>query len=255
MQDNRGERYENPIFKYNEILWRRKKSIFVITLFCLVVYSVYVYTTPPVFESQAMIQVGSFSAKQVDIEDSGTLVLKIKEQYTNKEKTLPVLVTAEVDKRAGKNVIALKARGRTPEEAKEFLGNIVYEIKKQHDELFFKYKLSQERKVSLIKAEIELANKAILRCQEEEAWGRDELTRQLLFFEKIRQEEKRFRLENEIAEINVLEGDIYSKPTEVVQEATKQNSSVNHKPVFWLVTIIFGVTTGSLLVLIKELKL
>lgn len=112
------------------IIAKRKWLVFLSTLICLAAAIVYLWLTPAVYESNAMIQVGKVAGQPVD--NSAQLASRLMNQYTPVNtvlavKQLPKLHAVTQDKTDGAT-LTLEAYGKSPQEAQQYLKKIIQKL-------------------------------------------------------------------------------------------------------------------------------
>ncbi|WP_248883949.1 Wzz/FepE/Etk N-terminal domain-containing protein [Acidithiobacillus acidisediminis] len=111
-------------------LWKRKVSILAITILAVLLALVYLALTPSQYQSSAMVQIGEVGGQP--LESGPLLASQLYNQYLPintvlAKKQLPRLESVVADK-DNSRVLTLESRGKTPQQAQEFLDKIVQQL-------------------------------------------------------------------------------------------------------------------------------
>src|SRR3989344_6213637 len=134
-------------------LIRRKTLILAILLIALITAGLFIFFTPPVYESRAVLQIGLIG--QIgQIEFPAVLTKRVMVQddmergKTAIGKVRPFIHTAFLEK--DNNLISIVARGPTPDATQEYLAHVVARVIHEHHKLCDLVRKEQQQSMDLI---------------------------------------------------------------------------------------------------------
>lgn len=147
-----------------QILSARKKLIWLSTLLFVLVSMMYVFTVKPVYQVQAMIEMGKLEAGTQDEKSLDNVVdIKQKLEYiygvkSKKKRDLPKVKSIGLNKHA-KNVFSIMVEGHSNEDAKAFVDEIIRKIEKEYSDQIASYIDTQKELISLMQTDIKVAER------------------------------------------------------------------------------------------------
>lgn len=256
---------EIDLYELLAVLARRKKLIIAVFLAAVVAAGAVLLVTKPVYESRAVLAVGSVAqAGQKDVktqalEDPQVLVQRLKEQYQVDDKTvgarpLPRLESVTQDKKTANNIIILTADAYTAADAQRFLQDAVAQVMAQHKELYDTVAAEQQTRVATLRQQLQTVdrNMADLDRQAQATAGRDNSLAAIMVMEQSSLQNQHQELTRQLAEAATLASPVYIKPTQVLRDATLPVKPI--KPKLWYVAIagVLGLMLGVCAALVAE---
>ena len=136
------------------VLKKRKKLIYLLTIFITLSTIIYSYTIKPVYEAKVTLELGQIA--KAPIQNTINLKQKIETIYEikNNEILLPNITDVIIPKGTS-NIVILKAQGTTNDSAKEKLQGVIAYIVSLQDTNLNSYTLQQKKKLKLTKEDIQ----------------------------------------------------------------------------------------------------
>src|SRR3989344_4510225 len=135
-------------------LTNRKGVILAILLISLITAGFFIFFSPPVYESRAVLQIGQIGLGQRQIESPAVLTKRVMVQddmdrgKTAIGKVRPFIHTAFLEKDT--NLISIVARGPTPDATQEYLAHVVARVIHEHHKLCDLVRKEQQQSMDLI---------------------------------------------------------------------------------------------------------
>jgi len=153
-----------------QVLKQRKKIISLITLLFILLSGLYVLTVNPVYQVQAMIEVGKFNAGTKDetfLDDIVNIKQKLEYIYGVKSKQvvkLPKLKAIGVNKRAT-SIFSVIVEGYSNKEAVAYIEDIVKKVEEEYEEQINTFVNTQKELISLTQEDIKVAKENLVNVQ------------------------------------------------------------------------------------------
>ncbi len=141
-----------------------KALILTILLISLITAGLFIFFTPPVYESRAVLQIGQMSADR-PIESPAVLTKRVMLQddmdggKTAMGRARPFIQTAFLEKDT--NLISVIARGPAPDATQEYLAQVVARVMHEHQKLFDLARKEQQQSLNLIQMFVHRLNHEI----------------------------------------------------------------------------------------------
>ncbi len=242
-------------FELWNILVKRKKIIAGCIIGFLVLAGIFCLNKEPVYESKTSLQVGSVPNIGT-IVSPNVVVYELNEMY-GKEKNpglkLPYIHEANIAE--GKDVIYLKAYGKTPEEAQSLLQKINNNILAEHKEKYDSAVLALKGKIASLEENMKILDQEIEGLSSKvESSGKDsEVVNSLLTFENVKLKQQRVNLSMDVLNLELQTSELKARPTKVIIEPTVNEGPVNQKTKLYLVVaLVAGAFMGVFLVFFME---
>jgi len=151
-------------------LQKRKKLIFSITALFMLLALVYIFVTKPVYQVQAMIEVGKVNVGTKDetvLDNIADIKQKLEYIYGVKSKQamrLPKVKSISVNKQA-KSVFSVLVEGHSNEEAVTFIEGIVKKVEKEYEEQVHTFMHTQKELILLTQEDIKTAQENFIKIQ------------------------------------------------------------------------------------------
>jgi hypothetical protein len=247
------------------VIVKRKKIVMRIILLTLLMLCAYVYKVQPIYESRAVVQIGSVmeigSATNMDkngilqprlIEEPETLIIRLNGKYLNNDGAgkddHQTLYSINLE---GKNNVVIIARGGSPIQVQSFLDNITNELMNEHRMKFDGIRALQkeyidklQRKLNVIDAENNYYDAKIKVS--------DGTIAILSILEKAKNNEQRISIEQEIFKLQAVTSETYLTPTQIIQYPTLASKPVLPKPLYIVLAGVVGVICAILIALLVE---
>jgi len=147
-QDPRA-RYREPAYYPDDeislidlwnVLLRRRLLILGLTVLCVAVAILYSILATPVYESRAVVLIGK-AASIGPVENPDEMVQRLRQDYrvgdeSEGEREMPYVEAISLNKREADAVVTISARAETPQEASQFLGQVVDGLLEEHETWF-----------------------------------------------------------------------------------------------------------------------
>ena len=149
----RSDDDEIDLFELVLTLWRGKLWIAAGGLLAAVLASIWLFLTPAVYESRAVIQIGEVDGV---LEEPQHLVHRLREEVgldNSVSRPLPRLEAVEWDRRAGGDVITLRARAGPPDAAQQQLQTVVDALLESHSTVYQNMLASKTKRRDALLAE------------------------------------------------------------------------------------------------------
>ncbi|MDO8705496.1 MAG: Wzz/FepE/Etk N-terminal domain-containing protein [Sulfuricaulis sp.] len=257
------------LLKLWSTLIRRKTLILAIFLISPIMAGLFIFFTPPVYESRAVLQIGQMRADRA-IESPAVLTKRVMVQDDmDREKTeigrvRPFIHTAFLEKDT--NLISILARGPTPDAAQEYLAQVVAKVMHDHQELFDLARKEQQQSLNLLQMHGQRLNQAIAANEKElstltrqpasadaiTAYGPN-LLRSILLPEKSKLFEQHRLVEQQQMDLRMAASALRFKPTTLIKAPTLTADPIKPRPLpYFAFAMGIGLMLGIFSALVVE---
>lgn len=244
-------------------LTNRKGVILAILLISLITAGLFIFFTPPVYESRAVLQVGQVG-QAGQLESPAVLAKRLMTQDDmDREKTTigkfsPFIQTAFVEKET--NLISIIARGPTPDATQGYLAHVVAGVMREHQELFDLARKERQQSLDRVQLIGHDLNQALAANEKEIGiWVRQpvsagEVSALRVYFasEKSKLLEQRALLEQRQTDLRMAMS-FHSKPTTLIKAPTLAVDPVKPRPLLYFALALgIGILLGIFSALVIE---
>lgn len=147
-----------------QIISKRKKLIGIVTLLFIVGAGLYSFSAKPIYQVQAMIEIGKLKAGTKDekaLDDIEYVKQKLEYIYgvkSKKKREYPIIKAIKGSKKA-KSIFIVVVEGRSNKQAVQFIEKIVQKIEAEYRTKVSRYIKTQKDLIALKKMDIERSNK------------------------------------------------------------------------------------------------
>lgn len=246
-------------------LIRRKTLILAILLISLITAGLFIFFTPPVYESRAVLQIGQIG--QIGQIESPAVVTKrvvvqedIDRGKATTDKARPFIQTAFLEKDT--NLISIIARGPAPDATRVYLAQVVESVMHEHQKLFDLARKEQQQSMNLMQMRSHGLNQAIAANEKEMGVSARQptisantptvletyifaLERSKLLEQRTLLKQKQMDLEQKQMDLRMAMSALQSKPTVLVRAPTLTADPIRPRPLLYFALAIgIGLMLG-----------
>ena len=242
----------------------RKALILAILLISLITAGLFIFFTPPVYESRAVLQIGQIGPG-VQIESPAVLTKRVMVQddmdggKTAIGRVRPFIQTAFLEKDT--NLISIIARGPAPDATQEYLAQVVARVIHEHQELFDLARKEQQQSLNMLQMHGHRLNQQIAANEKEisilarQPAGADAITALRVNFaqEKSKLLEQLRLAEQRQLDLRMAMSALRSKPTTLIKAPALTADPVKPRPLLYFALAIgIGLMLGIFSALVIE---
>ena len=244
-------------------LANRKGVVLAILLISLITAGLFIFFTPPVYESRAVLQVGQVG-QAGQLESPAVLAKRLMTQDDMvREKTTigkfsPFIQTAFMEKET--NLISIIARGPAPDATQGYLAHVIAEVMREHQELFDLARKEYQQSLNRVQSIGQDVDRALAANEKELGiWvrqpvmaGKVSALRVYFASEKSKLLEQRALLEQRQTDLRMAMS-YHSKPTALIKAPTLAVDPLKPRPLLYFTFALgIGLMLGILCAYVAE---
>lgn len=239
------------------VLTKRTGLILSILLMSLIVAGLFIFFTPPVYESRAVLQIGQIG-QAGQIESPAILVKRLIVQdktdggAAETGKARSFIQAASVERNT--NLISITARGPAPRTTQEYLARVIETVMQEHRKLSDFAQKEQQQSLNLLQVRGHEINQAIdafekdVRALARQSASADVASPYVITAfaqERSRLFELRMQIEQKQRDLHIAMSELQSKPTALIKAPTLSADPIKPRPLLYFALAIgLGLMLG-----------